>query len=337
VIACRKAEIQISFLSTSNRQSFMEVITFLDRSTLLAPLRQANFVHVWREYPFTQSAELIDRIEDATVLITNKVQLTAEVLNHAPNLKFVAACATGANHIDLEVCRKRSIPVSNIRDYAVHAVPEHTLMLLFALARNLLSYREDLRAGAWHKATSFCLTTHPIRDLAGMVLAVVGMGSLGHRVAHLAKQIGMTVWQVERKNATVVRKGYVSWQRAIQEADAITLHCPLNNETHHLIGNAELQAMKKDVLLINTSRGGLIDEVALARALQSNQLGGVGLDVLREEPPTAGNPLLDMNLPNLIITPHNAWTSAGAMSQMAEQLIQNLEAFAGGIPRNRVA
>lgn len=182
-----------------------------------------------------------------------------------------------------------------------------------------------------------CLSTHPIRDLASMTLAVVGSGSLGQGMARLAKGIGMRVWQVERKNAPRVREGYVAWEHAIREADAITLHCPLTPDTHHLIGEAELHAMKPNALLINTSRGGLVDEDALAHALRQGHIGGAGLDVLNVEPPVRGNPLLDLDLPNLIITPHNAWTSQDAVACMAEQLIGNLEAFAAGAPRHRVA
>lgn len=315
----------------------MEVIAFLDRSTLPGPLRMPALPHEWREYPLTAPSELIERVSEATILISNKVTLSADVLAAAPRLKFIAACATGTNHIDLNVCRERRIPVSNIRDYASDAVPEHVMMMLFVLARNLLAYRSDLQRGAWQRATNFCIASHPIRDLSSMTLAVVGSGSLGRGVARLAKGIGMRVWQVERKDAKVVRDGYVAWDRAIAEADAITLHCPLCADTHNLIGEAEMRAMKPGVLLINTGRGGLIDEVALAKALLAGRIGGAGLDVLHEEPPRRGNPLLDLNLPNLVITPHNAWTSPDAVTRMADQLTANLEAFAAGAPRNCVA
>lgn len=315
----------------------MENIVFLDRITLPAPVRAPAFAHEWNEYPLTDPSQVHERVANATMIITNKVRLTPSVLAAAPRLKFVAACATGTNHIDLDACRRRAIPISNIRDYATQTVPEHVLMLLLALSRNLMAYRRDLQAGAWQKSPTFCLSHHPIRDLCRMTLAVVGTGALGEGVARSAAGVGMRVWRVERKHAERVRDGYVAWERALREADAITLHCPLTPDTHHLIGEAELQAMRPGALLINTGRGGLVDEAALAQALLSGRLGGAGLDVLSEEPPPPKHPLLDLDLPNLIVTPHNAWTSQDAVARMAEQLIGNLEAFASGAPRHLVA
>jgi glycerate dehydrogenase len=315
----------------------METIVFLDRGSLPIALPVPGFPHRWRDHDQTTPDELPARVADATILISNKVPLAAPVLAAAPRLKFVAVCATGTNNVDLDACRARAIPVSNVRGYANESVPEHVLMLLFALSRSLLAYHADVRAGAWQHSPHFCLATHPARDLAGMTLAVVGSGDLGRGVARLAAALGMRVWQVERKGAAAPRPGYVAWEEAIRQADAITLHCPLTPDTRNLIGAPELAAMKPDALLINTARGGLVDEAALADALRTGRLGGAGIDVLSEEPPVSGNPLLDQDLPNLIVTPHNAWTSRGAMQKMARQLIDNLEAFAAGTPRNRVA
>jgi len=227
--------------------------------------------------------------------------------------------------------------VSNVRDYATTAVAEHVLMMLLALSRRMLDYRQDLRDGAWHAAPGFCLAHHPIRDLSGMTLAVVGSGALGQGVSRLARAFGMRVWQVERKGAQAVRDGFVPWEQALHDADAVTLHCPLTPQTHNLIGAAELRAMKRSAVLINTARGGLVDEAALAEALRDGEIAGAGLDVLSEEPPRPGNRLMALDLPNLIITPHNAWTSQAAVASMAEQVIANLEAFAAGAPRHRVA
>jgi glycerate dehydrogenase len=257
-----------------------------------------------------------------------------------PKLKMVAVAATGTNNVDLDACRARGIVVSNIRGYAVHTVPEHAIALMLALSRNLMAYRESVQAGRWQQSEQFCFFDHPIRDLFGATLAVVGGGALGNGVANLAKAFGMRVLQVERKGATSVRPGYVSFQAALAEADIVSLHCPLTPETQNLIAADELQAMKRSALLINTSRGGLVNEAALVQALREGWIAGAGFDVLSKEPPTDGNPLLApelLALPNFLLTPHVAWASRPAMQALVDQLIANIEAFVQGQPQNRVA
>lgn len=314
----------------------MERIVFLDRDTVKADIRRPNFPHEWQDYPATSAPEVTERLKDATVAISNKVPLTAKRLAPLNNLKMIAVCATGTDNVDLEYCQANKITVSNIRNYAVHAVPEHVFTLILALRRNLPGYREDVQNGLWQKAEQFCLYTRPILDLHGSTLGIVGHGALGKAVAKLGEAFGMRVLMAEHKAAISVRTGRTAFDVMLAESDVITLHCPLTAETQHLIGAPELEKMRRHVLLINTARGGLVDEAALAAALKEGKIGGAGFDVLTTEPPREGNPLLDLRLPNFILTPHVAWASRNAMQIMADQLIDNIEAFVRGTPQNRV-
>lgn len=311
-------------------------IVFLDRATLSVPVRVPDVAHRWVEYPATAPEDAAARLYEASVAITNKVRITAEVLQAAPQLKLVAVAATGYNNVDLEACRARGVTVCNVRDYSLVGVPEHALMLMLALKRQLLAYRADLQAGAWQRSSSFCLLDHPLHDLNGSVLAIIGRGALGQAMGRIAAALGMRVIFAERKEAKVIRSGYVSFEDALRQADVLSLHCPLNAETSGLIGERELALMKPDAVLINTGRGGLVDEAALVAALQAGRLGGAGVDVLTEEPPRNGNPLLDVSLPNLIVTPHVAWASVETVQRLADQLIDNVTAFLKGAPRNVV-
>lgn len=311
-------------------------IVFLERDSIRAKVRRPAFEHVWTEYPGTAPDQVFERLADATIAITNKVKMTAELLGRLPRLQLIAGAATGTDNIDLAWCRAHGLPVCNIRGYAVHAVPEHVMMLMLALRRQLLAYRADIAAGKWQRAPMFCFFDHPIRDLHGATLGLVGRGSLGEGVAHLAAAFGMKVLWGERKGAATVRDGYVPFETLLAESDIVSLHCPLNEQTRGMIGERELRAMKRDALLINTARGGLVDERALVRALTEGWIAGAGFDVLSQEPPRDGNPLLELDLPNFILMPHVAWASAGAMQTLADQLIDNIEAFVRGEPRNRV-
>lgn len=311
-------------------------IVFLDRATLSVPVQAPDVAHRWVEYPATTPEETAARLGEATVAITNKVRITAEVLEAAPQLRLVAVAATGYNNVDLEACRARGVTVCNVRDYSLVGVPEHALMLMLALKRQLLTYRADLRAGAWQRASSFCLLDHPLHDLNGSVLAIIGRGALGQAMGRIAMALGMQVIYADRKGAGAPRPGYVPFDDALRQADVVSLHCPLNSETGGLIGERELALMKPDAILINTGRGGLVDEAALLAALQAGRLGGAGVDVLSEEPPRHGNPLLDVELPNLIVTPHVAWASVETVQRLADQLIDNVTAFLKGAPRNVV-
>lgn len=313
-----------------------ERIVFLDRGSIQANLRRPDFAHEWRDYDNTPAAEVVAHLHNATIAVSNKVSIRREALAQLPQLRLIAVCATGTNNIDLEYCRKEKIPVCNIRHYAMHTVPEHVFALMLALRRNIIAYHGDVRAGAWQKAEQFCLMDHPIHDLHGTTLGIVGHGELGAAVANIAKAFGMRVLISERKGSTKTKPGRASFESVLRESDVVTLHVPLTPETKNLIGATELAQMKPGALLINAARGGLVDEPALAEALKAGCIGGAAFDVLTEEPPKHGNPLLDLDLPNLIITPHNAWASRAAMQIMADQLIDNIESFVRGKLKNQV-
>ena len=313
-----------------------ELIVFLERNTFNIPFRRPDFEHEWVEYGETDESQVVDRLRDATIAICNKVALRANMLSQLPALKLIAVAATGTDNVDLPYCRAHNIAVCNTRGYAVSSLPEHALMLMLALRRNLVAYRDDVRAGRWQEAEKFCLLDHPISDLRGTVLGIVGYGTLGQAMAQLGRAIGMEVIVAERKHATSIRPERRSFEDVLRLCDVLSLHCPLTEGTRDLIGAEELDQMKRDALVINTARGGLIDDHALLEALRSGKIGGAGIDVLRVEPPREGNPLLEADLPNLIVTPHNAWASRQAMQTLADQLVDNLEAFVRGEPRNLV-
>jgi glycerate dehydrogenase len=315
----------------------MEKIVFLDCTSIIADIRRPAFAHQWETHPATSADQVVARLKDATVAITNKVQLGRETLEQLPKLKMVAVAATGINNVDIDCCRERGIVVSNIRNYSVHTVPEHVFMLMLALRRNLLAFRADVRNGAWQKSEQFCLFTHPVRDLHGSTLGIIGHGAIGKAVAQIALAFGMKVLIAEHKGVAEVRAGYTAFDTVLRESDVISLHLPLNEQTRHLIGAAEFAHMQPDALLINTARGGLVDEAALLEVLRSGRIGGAGFDVLGKEPPTQGHPLLDLDMPNFILTPHIAWSGREAMQTLADQLIANIEAFFAGTPQNRVA
>lgn len=314
----------------------METVVFLDRNTLRADVRRPAFEHRWVEYEQTPPGEVVERLRDATVAITNKVPLRREALAQLPRLRMIAVAATGVDIIDLDAARERGLVVSNVRGYAQTVVPEHVLMLVLALRRNLVAYRDDVRRGAWGRASTFALLDHPIRDLKGSTLGIVGHGSLGRGVERLALAFGMRVLLSEHKGAARVREGRTSFDELLRESDVVSVHAPLSRETRDMIGAEELKMMKGSALLINCARGGVVDEEALARALREGTIAGAGVDVLTTEPPRGGNPLLELDLPNLIVTPHVAWASLEAMQALADQLIDNIEAFERGEPKNTV-
>lgn len=306
-----------------------EIIVFLERNTFNVPFRRPTFAHEWTEFGETPPGEVVERLAPATIAICNKLPLRSETLSQLPKLKLIAVAATGVDNVDLAYCRSHDIAVCNTRGYAVNSLPEHALMLMLALRRNLIAYRNDVKAGRWHEAKQFCLLDHPIGDLRGAILGIVGFGTLGKSMAQLGRAIGMEV-------IVAVRDDRAGFEEVLRRSDVVSLHCPLTEETKNLIGSEELAQMKPDAILINTARGGLIDDHALIEALKSGRLAGAGIDVLRNEPPREGNPLLEVDLPNLIVTPHNAWASRQAMQTLADQLVDNLEAFVRGSPQNLV-
>ena len=313
-------------------------IVFLDRATL-APeirLRAPAFPHEMVVYESTTPEEVAQRIAGADVVITNKVPLGVTIRG-ADRLRLIAVAATGTDVVDLEACAVAGITVTNIRDYAVHTVPEHTFALILALRRSIVAYRESVARGRWQEAGQFCYFDYPVRDLAGSTLGVIGDGSIGQAVAELGKAFGMRTLFSAYKGTTGMGPLYTPFEELLR-IDVITLHAPLMPSTRGMIGRAEFALMERRPLLINTARGGLVDETALEEALTGGEIAGAGFDVATSEPPPADHPLMRLlKLPNFILTPHTAWASEEAMQSLADQLIDNVEAFWAGAPRNVVA
>lgn len=317
----------------------MHKIVFLDRATL-APqirLRQPGFAHEWVEYDRTQPDQALVRLAGASIAITNKVALSAEILDQLPDLRLIAVAATGTDCVDKAFCQKRSIAVSNIRGYAINTVPEHTFALILALRRNIVGYRDDVLAGEWQKSRQFCFFNHSIRDLAGARLGIFGKGVLGERVAAIARAFGMEPLFSARKGEHVTDPAYTAWDEVIATSDIMTLHCPLTPKTRGMIAMPEFRAMKRRPLIINTARGGLVDENDLARALDEGLVAGAGFDVTDGEPPASDHPLMRAACrSNVILTPHVAWASDEAQQSLADQLIDNVDSFVAGTPVNLV-
>ncbi|GJD50350.1 Glycerate dehydrogenase [Methylobacterium crusticola] len=315
-------------------------IVFLDRDTLSPEtrLRAPAIPHRLDIFGRTDPGEVADRIRDAHIVVTNKVPLRREVLAQARRLRLVAVAATGTDVVDVAACAERGITVSNIRNYAVHTVPEHTFALIFALRRSITAYRDAVIRGAWQESGQFCFFDHPIRDLAGSTLGIVGDGVLGRAVAEIGRALGMRVLFAAYKGVEGMGPLYTPFDEVMRVSDVITLHCPLMPATRGLVGPREFALMERRPLLINTARGGLVDEAALVAALDAGQIGGAGFDVVTQEPPAADNPLMAAAArPNVILTPHVAWASQEAIQSLADQLVGNIEAFWAGRPRNCVA
>ena len=312
-------------------------IVFLERDALEATVRRPAFAHKWSEHQGIAPAALVATLYDATIAVVNKIPLRAEALGQLPKLEFVAISATGTDNVDLDYCAKNGIAVSNIRNYAVHTVPEHTFALILALRRSLFGYVRDVKDGCWQRSDRFCLAGHPINDIYGSTIGIIGEGVLGQSVATMARAFGMRVLFADHPPPKAPDVEFTPLDDVLREADVISVHAPLTPSTRNIIGVREFALMKPTALVINTARGGLVDEAALREALLQKRIAGAGFDVLTTEPPKNGNPLLELDLPNFILTPHTAWASQEAMQSLADQLVDNIEAFAAGLPQNRVA
>ncbi len=290
----------------------------------------------WELHDATAPEQVSERIADAAVVVSNKVVLDAAVLARAPNLKFIAIAATGTNNIDLAAARENGITVSNVRAYATPSVVQHVMALILAHSRRLIDYHDYVVRGHWQRAEQFCLLDFPIRELNGLVLGIVGYGELGRAVARAAEDaFGMQVLIAQRPGGAPAADR-IPLNEMLSQVDVLSLHCPLTPETRDLIGPDELAKMKTDALLINTARGGIVDEEALAAALKAGAIGGAAVDVLTREPPREGNPLLEPGIPNLIVTPHVAWASRESRQRLVDQLTGNIRAFLAGKPLNVV-
>ena len=311
-------------------------IVVLDRDTLVNRPFDFDFPHTLSSYGTTEAHETLERIRGADIVITNKVVISAQAFAENPQFKLVAVTATGVNNVDVEAAKQNGTAVCNIRAYGNESVAEHAFMMMITLMRNLPAYQRDVAAGLWENSPFFCHLGAPMRDLNGKTLAIFGRGNIGKTLATYAQAFKMNVVFAEHKNAQSVRDGYVSFDEAIRSADVVSLNCPLTPQTANMIGEAELQQMKPGAILINCGRGGLVNEAALVAALKYGQIGGAGFDVLTQEPPRDGNPLLKARLPNLIVTPHIAWASQEAANRLFDILLDNINRFVAGNPQNLV-
>ncbi|WP_448693325.1 2-hydroxyacid dehydrogenase [Pseudomonas rhizophila] len=313
---------------------------FLDHPSLdlgdldLGPLR--NCFSELQLFARTSRDEVSERLKGATVAITNKVVIDATAMAANPELKLILISATGTNNVDLDAARQHGITVCNCQGYGTPSVAQHTIMLLLNLATRLGDYQKAVGAGRWQQASQFCLLDYPIVELEGKTLGLLGHGELGSAVGRLAEAFGMRVlWgQIPGRPA---RPDRLPLDQLLPQIDALTLHCPLNEHTRNFIGARQLALLKPGAFVLNTARGGLIDEQALADALRSGHLGGAATDVLSVEPPTQGNPLLATDIPRLIVTPHNAWGSREARQRIVGQLTENAQGFFSGTARRVVS
>jgi glycerate dehydrogenase len=284
----------------------------------------------------TDDSQIGERIRDAEFVFANKIRLTPDLLESAANLRFIGLTATGTDNIDLESAKQHDIAVCNIRAYCTQSVVEHVFGIMLMLTHNLGRYNKSVRAGEWQQADDFCMLTHPVRELSAMTLGIVGYGELGRGVARIAEAFGMKVLVSQRPGSGEQSNGRVPFNNVLEQADAISLHCPLNASTRHLFNADAFQQMKEGAFLINTARGALVDSNALVEALRNGKLAGAGIDVLSEEPPVHGDPLLDYAGDNLIVTPHIAWATNEARQNAINEVAANVEAFLAGKERNRV-
>ena len=313
---------------------------FLDRGSL--DNRDLDFTTIedlpvsWRYYEASSPDEVVANLHEANIAVTNKVVLDAGVLAQLPALTLIGVAATGVNNVDLAAAKQQGIEVCNVTGYATPSVVQHVLMLILCLLRQLPAYRSALQAGRWQQSAHFCFLDYRIEELQDKTLGIIGYGELGQAVARMAEGFGMPVL-IAQRDLQDSRPGRIPLTQLLQQADIISLHCPLTEQTRNLIGAQELAMMKPDTILINTARGGIVDEAALLEALQQGRLGGAGLDVLAQEPPATQQPLLAAGLSNLIVTPHIAWASRAARQRLLNQVADNIAGYlAGGPLRNRV-
>lgn len=311
----------------------MEKIVHLDAIAIpkAYPMPKPSFAHEWVSYENTAYEQIVERCKDATIVVTNKCRMSAEVLDKLPKLKFIAELATGYNNIDIDYCKAHGIGVATIQGYSTDSVAEHTLTMMLMLARSMLPTRKLMEQGLWINANCFCQLPCPIADLKDKTLTVIGSGTIGSRIGELAKAFKMQVLKAEHRNASSVREGYTAFEDALKLADFISINCPLNAETNNLITSKEMALMKPSVVIVNNARGGVVNEADLVEALEQGKIGGAASDVSSVEPLTPDHPFVKLQQhPQFILTPHQAWMSEGCLNELCRQFLENIEAFAKG-------
>ena len=312
-------------------------IVFLDRATI--DLNDVSFSSIeslgkFVSYPDSSAEEIITRSLNADIIIANKSKITKTVLDSCRNLKLVCVIATGYNNVDTGYAREKGVTVCNVAGYAKNTVPQHTFSLILNLATKVLQYHLDVMAGEWQKASLFTLLKYRTFELYGKTLGIIGFGTIGRAVAQIAVSFGMKVIYYDPYVSPAINYTPVDLRTLLSESDVVSVHCPLTKDTHNLLDYKELSTMKPTALLINTSRGGIVNENALAEALNNHLIAGAGVDVLSEEPPVNGNILLSAQ--NCIITPHSAWSTIEARQTLVDETAKNIQSFINGEERNVV-
>lgn len=290
----------------------------------------------WSFFKETKATDTLERTKNAEIVVSNKVLLTREILENSPRLKLVCIAATGYNNVDLSAAKELGIPVCNVPNYSTPSVVQLTMTFMLALATNLLSYVQTTREGKWQKSAQFCILDAPIIELQGKILGIVGYGTLGKQVGDLAQAMGMNILIAKNASSTRQVEGSVALETVLRECDVLSLHTPLTPQTRNLIQQRELKLMKPTSFLINTARGGIVNEKDLADCLKNHTIAGAGVDVLSIEPPQADNPLLQKDVPNLLLTPHVGWGSLEARMRLLQLLKDNIRSFLNGEPKNLV-
>ncbi len=313
---------------------------FLDYATMGPDLDMSpvtDLVPDLEIFDITPDELTAERIRDAQIVFTNKIRFDDETLGNAKSLRFIGLTATGTDNVDLSGAEKCGIAVCNIRGFCTQSVAEHVFALLLNFTHSISRYARAVRDGDWESSADFCMLKFPMRELSGMTLGIVGYGDLGHGVEKIARELNMSILVSRRPDTSGPDDdGRVDFHEMLGRADVVTLHCPLNDQTRNLFGEEEFRLMKPDAILINTARGGLIDSAALAAALRNGEIGAAAVDVLPKEPPIDGDPLLDYDGSNLVITPHVAWGTTESRQGAINELAANLAAFLKGEERNRV-
>jgi len=276
--------------------------------------------------------QIVERAADAEIVLTNKCPLSAETIAQLPNLKYIGVMATGYNVVDVAAARERNIPVCNVPIYGTKSVAQHVFALILEHAQNVGAHAAAVNEGRWSKNIDWCFWDHPLSELDGKTLGIVGYGRIGQAVADLGRAFGMKVIVASRTAKQGVEQ--VSIDELFQRSDVVSLHCPQTPETEGLVNAQRIELMKPSALLVNTSRGPLVVEEDLAAALNAGRIGGAALDVLSSEPPSPDNPLLSAK--NCLVTPHIAWATQAARTRLLGTVVENVRAFAAGNPQNVV-
>ncbi len=305
---------------------FLDKGTFSDGVDLPAPTGISDYV-TYDDTPKDNDV-ILARCKDADIIITNKVQIDAEVISKLPNLKLIQLTATGMNNVDQEACNKHNVALYNVAGYAVKSVPEHTFMLMLTAMRASIHYHQKVVDGTWQNNGNFCLLDIPLIDLEDKTLGIIGVGTIGKRVTEIARAFGMSVLWAEHQDRTPRNEDYTAFEEVLAQSDVLSLHCPLNEQTQHLINADTLAKMAKQPLIVNVARGGVVDSQALTDAINSEQIIGYASDVFEQEPITDEDPLLSISdHPRVIFSPHNAWGSKSAQETLWEMLSKQVADF----------